>query len=87
MYTGKLLGTVGKQSAYKTDLAASIDGMRQCAEAIKEEGCLCQAEETHEARLNSERSEMVVNKVLHFLETHPLLQMRPEDFRKLISPS
>ncbi|KAF6813202.1 hypothetical protein CSOJ01_04713, partial [Colletotrichum sojae] len=81
----KLLGAVGKQNAYKSDLTASLDEMRQCAEAIKEEGCLCQAEETHEVRLNSERSEMVANKVLHFLETHPLFQLRPGDLRKAIS--
>ncbi|KAF6837171.1 hypothetical protein CPLU01_03283 [Colletotrichum plurivorum] len=80
----KLLGAVGKQAGYKSDLTTSLDEMRQCAEAIKDEGCLCQAEETHEARLNSERSEMVANKVLRLLETHPLLQLRPEDIRNAL---
>ncbi|KAF6809748.1 hypothetical protein CMUS01_13617 [Colletotrichum musicola] len=81
----KLLGAVGKQNAYKSDLTSSLDEMRQCAEAIKEEGCLCQAEETHEALLNSERSEMVANRLLHLLETNPLFQLRPGDLRKAIS--
>lgn len=63
------------------DLANSLAEMRQCAVAIKEEGQICQAEESHEGFQSSERTELVVNRLLNLLETHPLLQMRPAEIR------
>ncbi|KAK2777390.1 hypothetical protein CKAH01_12075 [Colletotrichum kahawae] len=57
------------------DLSESLREMRQCAENIGKEGQLYNAEETHDSFLMGERTELVVNKILRFLETHPLLQV------------
>ncbi|KAL3301869.1 hypothetical protein RB213_005008 [Colletotrichum asianum] len=80
----KALEVIGKQGAYKTELTASLGEMRRCAELIKAEGQICQAEESHEGFLSSGRTEVVVNRLLNLLETHPLLQMRPADLRKTL---
>ena len=64
------------------DLSMSLREMRQCAENIGKEGQLYNAEETHDTFLMGERTELVVNKILQFLETHPLLQVNTAELRK-----
>ncbi|KAI8257111.1 hypothetical protein K4K56_007454 [Colletotrichum sp. SAR 10_98] len=61
----------------------SLREMRQCAENIGKEGQLYNAEETHDTFLMGERTELVVNKILQFLETHPLLQVNTAELRTM----
>ncbi|KAK1847154.1 hypothetical protein CCHR01_10199 [Colletotrichum chrysophilum] len=79
----KVLGAVIKQKDFKMDLSMSLREMRQCAENIGKEGQLYNAEETHDTFLMGERTELVVNKILQFLETHPLLQVNTAELRTM----
>ncbi|KAH0429866.1 hypothetical protein CcaCcLH18_08148 [Colletotrichum camelliae] len=79
----KVFGAMIKQKDFKMDLSTSLREMRQCAENIGKEGQLYSAEETHDSFLMGERTELVVNKILRFLETHPLLQVNTAELRSM----